>query len=520
MPYARGAQFHGGKQCLPGTRQALLTRIKAWVDNPDTDRKCIFLLCGDGGAGKSTVAHSIAQYYHGLGRLGSSIFVALGEQGAETRIPARFFPTIARDLADFDIHYRHRLWVAMNVDSSLRHTTDPADQFKHFILALSSDLSLAGPIVLIIDGLESCDDVDSLFDFSMTLAAKAHELPSNFRIILTASANSPTLNYFVDSSNVDVQYLDGDGVLSTHSDLLLYAEMRLGSLPERFRDVECLELVRRAHGSFQWLSSTCDKICARTLESHPSSSLERYRTLILGCPPGYFPEIPTPPNNELYYPELHRLFDTNDDSVMARFKSVVGCLAAARCPLSVYEVLHLQDRDFSTDEEIVGMISQMGSFLSPVHHRYTPLVPFYPFFFDFVRDSSSSREFYVNVSAHHYSIASACIRVLNNQLRFNICRLYSSYLRNSEVVDLQDRVEIYISPELLYASRFWVDHLCATDEIISESLAVAIQDLLQIRIFFWIEVLSILGCVNVAVDGLANLVQLCQTTVSKLRLMN
>jgi hypothetical protein len=48
-------------------------------------------------------------------------------------------------------------------------------------------------------------------------------------------------------------------------------------------------------------------------------------------------------------------------------------------------------------------------------------------------------------------------------LQFNICNLETSHLQNDDVHDLAERVKKYVPEHLLYACRFWGDHLTATE---------------------------------------------------------
>ena len=75
---------------------------------------------------------------------------------------------------------------------------------------------------------------------------------------------------------------------------------------------------------------------------------------------------------------------------------------------------------------------------------------------------------------------------------------------NSDVKDLKERAERYINPALRYACRSWHTHLLGgrptsgnTPEITS-----ALHRFLKNKFLFWLEVLSVLDAVRVAVDAL------------------
>lgn len=510
LPYARGARFQEGKKCLPGTRQALLTKLKEWVDDSDPKTKGILILVGDKGTGKSAVAHSISHHYHGLHRLGSSIFVASTKEAAETRMPLRFFPTIAQDLATLDLRYRHKLWHVIKADKALRNTLDPIAQLESFMLAPLSGLALAGPVALVIDGIENCDDLDSLGQFLAILAERIKDLPSNFRILLTTRPDSQVLHHFINHPNVQIEHLDGPGAVSTYSDLFKYAKFRLSTSRHSSslvpRHVDCLDLVKSSQGSFLWMSLVCDKICA---DYSDTKLPERIRAAVSSCGPS----TRLPPADDLYDRTLCHLFDPQDCTAMAQFRGVMGILLASYRLLSLSDLVKF--RDHSLEEgDILAVVAKMHGLLMNTTCLFVPLAPFHPSFFEFIRDPQRSQHFFVDIADHHHILAKACIRVLNEQLQFNICHLPSSYLRNDEVVDLPDRFRRFISPELAYASQFWLDHLCAVPGPVPEALIAEIELLLHARLFFWLEVLSLLGSVDCATTGLAKILDWSHVAVS------
>jgi hypothetical protein len=104
-------------------------------------------------------------------------------------------------------------------------------------------------------------------------------------------------------------------------------------------------------------------------------------------------------------------------------------------------------------------------------------------------------------SDQHSSLVSHLFCVMHKGLRFNICDLPTSYLRNSEVPDLQRRLETYIPQELRYSCRFWADHL--TDAPCTLDLSQAATNFLFDQLLFWLEIMSLLGIVRSAPQALS-----------------
>ncbi|KAG6330138.1 hypothetical protein ID866_8951 [Astraeus odoratus] len=90
----------------------------------------------------------------------------------------------------------------------------------------------------------------------------------------------------------------------------------------------------------------------------------------------------------------------------------------------------------------------------------------------------------------HLDLALASMKVMQVGLRFNICGLESSYVRNSDVQNLDQRVRDCIPPHLAYACQYWAHHLQQVRfnyMLVKEIRAVLLTE----YIVFWMEVLSL-----------------------------
>lgn len=102
-------------RCLPNTRIDLLEQIADWAGDPTGKR--IFWLCGKAGTGKSTISRTVAQKLDDDHLLGASFFFKRGR--AERSHAKLFFPTIARQLADFFPATAPGIAAALDQDSLL-----------------------------------------------------------------------------------------------------------------------------------------------------------------------------------------------------------------------------------------------------------------------------------------------------------------------------------------------------------------------------------------------------------------
>jgi hypothetical protein len=102
------------------------------------------------------------------------------------------------------------------------------------------------------------------------------------------------------------------------------------------------------------------------------------------------------------------------------------------------------------------------------------------------------------------ALVSALMKVLDRQLKFNICDLPTSYLRNIDMPDFRWRLDNYIPLHLRYAAQFWVDHLV---EMAYDSWrGLRVENLLFRKFLFWLELLSLLGIVGYGQQALTKLI--------------
>ena len=186
------AYWKSGAGCLEGTRTGLLEMIIAWahgiwhvppgMSEEEYGFMCsrnIFWLYGLAGAGKSTVANTVAKSLTLDGLYLACYFPA--RDGSESTPANKVFPTIAHRLALLYPPYREALMTQLGgPNSSAALNDDLQDQRKYLLEDL---LSVNGvvpfqPIVVVIDGLDNCgSDPASQTALARNLVALASSLP-------------------------------------------------------------------------------------------------------------------------------------------------------------------------------------------------------------------------------------------------------------------------------------------------------------------------------------------------------
>jgi hypothetical protein len=494
MPYAKGARYQPQKGCLPGTRKEIIEEITHWVNSPNGDNVTrIFLLVGVAGSGKSAVAHTIAQLYDGLRRLGSSYCYERADQ--VNRRPDNLLSTIALDMADIDDNWKASLCNAVKGHRSLRTTLATTEQFENFILEPSKALTTIGPVLVVIDGLDESGNESSRESILDILANKISDLPQNFRVLVTSRPEPDIVSALENNPLVFCKHMDTIDNVSNIADITAFIEAQLSdvhSLESEWPNKHwCRMLVDSSDGHFQWASTACRAIKERRGALRPTERLSRFVSSARGL-------------DELYSEVLGQAFDVEDFISMSRFKLVMGRILATKEPLSISSHSELRDEDDPADlVELV--VQQLGSLLSGVDQQDIPVRALHASFSDFLTDEKRSKAYYVDPLRHSQTLALSSLRIMKTSLRFNICGLESSYLRNEDVPDLSLRIKKSVLPQLSYACRFWVNHVVTA--AYDQKLVNEVKDFLYHRLLYWLEVLSVVGSINIASRMLRSLLE-------------
>lgn len=98
-------------------------------------------------------------------------------------------------------------------------------------------------------------------------------------------------------------------------------------------------------------------------------------------------------------------------------------------------------------------------------------------------------------SAHHAVLARQCFSIMHKSLHFNVHDLDSSYIFDSDVPELSDRMLKKLTPTLRYASRHWARHLfrAAPAENDTDDLFLCLNEFMCDKLLFWIEAMNLIG---------------------------
>jgi hypothetical protein len=518
--------------CMEGTREGVFRRINSWLD--DYDARNIFWISGSPGVGKSAIMSSLESKLRMTGRFGAGFFFDRGNVSLSD--PTALWRTVAFDLArkysamakrlvknlqddkvdpgrpDIESHFKYliqdplsHMWVSTAAGDALKKGQDIRQGDKELSdragLATEEQLeegeSVMKPPVILIDALDECGSDDSqsvqrniLLD-TLTYWSRLH--PSIKLVVTSRDERIPP-----SFARVCDHIVLGTGDLVSseeNDDIQKFMECRFAQIATRYRSLPpnwpgqsiIKRLTECAAGLFIWADTTI-----RYIEQ--GIATERLDHILAGR----FPEGDN--IDSLYHQILDTSFKDTKSQICHKFKAVVGAIVLAKTPLRYVDIKHFigQRIDHPSIDFILQKLSSVLSTGTPdgcVHVSHVS-------FTEFVCDSKRCHAtFAISRSTHSGFMALACLRNMNKGLKFNICRLETSYLRNDAIPDLALRIEKTMSPCLLYSSRFFADHLSDSADD-NTSLLEEIETFLHTNLLYWLEVMSLCNQVPEAVTAL------------------
>ena len=501
---AQAAEYRHGdrKGCLKGTRGAVLDEIELWTR--DLDKPSVYWLNGLAGTGKSTIAQTIAERVFAGGQLGASFFCS---RDFLDRNNLQFiFPTLAVQLARKYANFRSIFVPLVQSDPGIIHES-LYNQMKKLIVGPLGESAIS--TVIVIDALDECKDEEPASAILTVLGQFVSEISKvkffvtgrpeprireGFRLPLLAKATDVFILHEVEPSQVD-------------SDIRLFFRHNLSGLSDRrggldnWPTKEHLDLLcERAAGLFVYAMATVKFI------NHKNKNPKLQLDCILRWPKrtGYEGETRVRPNatlDSLYMSILQEAFSGGGLRDDLEVRSVLGAVVLAANPLSPAAIAALLGVDLTNVSLQLSSIHSLLILQDDDH----PVRSFHKSFPDFIIDSTrcTNERFHVSPPSHHLELLLGCIELMNQTLEKNMCKIPDA-VTNSEVDDLQERVEQCVDHTLQYACRSWHKHLVGLHAFPAHMSKITpiLHQFLEEKFLFWLEVLSVLGTVRDAVDAL------------------
>ncbi|CAE6541800.1 unnamed protein product [Rhizoctonia solani] len=482
------------RACLEGTRESVLNRVYTWTQNRENLENFMWI-SGQAGMGKTAIATSLCRRLDGVRALAASFFYRRDDPSSGD--PLALINNLACEMAMNCPTYAHEVSTAIrmnpklcNAHLSLRYQgliKKPLKQLKF--------ISMPTTMVVIVDGLDECGDEDARAAAVQRLYEISTLVPW-LKVIVTSRPVGDLRQYFKANCPLGtvIHLPDYDAA----SDIRAYFQGQLGRLAkkEKWPADSITRLCTMSQGVFLWA-----KLAAGYIKKSAFTALPRLQKIL---------KNQTSPVTDHFDALYTRILDMTvgdgEDEVRDAYLRCIGSILLTSqrktsiTPDLQYVLLVADQVDQPTLEQILRNLAPL---LLVTEGRIGFL---HSSFKDFISDSSRAGRFHIQLDECQVDPAASCLKLMQRELRFNICNLETSHILNSQVPDLKLRIQSNIGQTLRYASLHWIDHFISSP---NQAKVEAITEFLEgPQLMYWVEVLSLLGRLDVAIGGLANLASL------------
>lgn len=493
------------ESCLPGTRSSVLHEIQDWIT--DTKKPSVFWLHGLAGIGKTTIARTVAEWADANGFLGASYFFARDVD--DLRDPKLVITTLAFQLAQTDENLLEHIAKAIDSNPDIAHK-EVERQF---------DVLLKGPfdekkksttswkkVVIVIDALDECAEEVRVEKILKAIVDYAPKMDSSIRVFITSRPEAHIRLVFdqdvkhqriilhdVEESIVrsDIEAYLRNGLSHIHDDLGLRCPDEWPS-SHQLRD-----LVDRSGTLFIYASIALLYIGDRRA-SNPSRRLEKVLSAHVRV---NLRSRPYAALDTLYLHVLQSAFaEDEDDEDATQIRNVVGAIVFLRDPLP-----------FSSFAKLLQMDRE--SVRQTLHHLHSIIIVppptidgcdgpprfFHPSLPDFITNAQrcTDERFLVKESQGEAYLALCCLEDMNCNLFYDMAGLGDEFASIPTWLDLENRLNRTLKPNLRYASKSWAEHLSRSRN--SEHVAAlveAVSIFARDHILHWIESMVLIRCME------------------------
>lgn len=483
------------ESCMEGTRVAVLAQLQAWVMAQGGPH--IYWLIGLAGIGKSAIARTLGRLLEDAGLLGASFFCS--RSGTDLDSVIRIIPTLCRSLADQSPSFNASLFHLLQNDPDV---VDHAlgEQFDRLFVQPCQSMTSDGllPKIVIVDAIDECSDHDDIANLLRLIVKHAASLPIKFFITSRPEAyirqhlpRSTTQNQSILClHDIQEDIITADIALYLSQKLSLIACDRKDFTPSgEWPPPQSLQsLVERADKSFIYAFTAYkyvgqagkdpeDRLNILTAEdggvTHMEKPIDQLYTLIL--------EAAEVERNKHEARDMHR---------------ALGAVVSVHRPVSIPELAGLLNMRI---QNLMAAFGDIHSLISLPNDDRHSISIYHASLADYLKDvkRSGQEKWFVDPSGADLDLASSCPNLMNTALVFNVCGLKTSHLHNEE------QIPSSLHLGLAYACTYWINHSIAAAR--SPALASQSYSFLQHKFLFWLEVMSVLDQVGLAMEQLSNI---------------
>lgn len=482
---------HGRALCFAGTREQLLTDIKAWIHDPSTD-KPIYVLYGIAGIGKTTVAQTIAQYAADEGLLGASFFFSRAEE--ERKTGDHFFSTLAFQLSFHDPNLGGHIAAALLAAPDLPQK-DFAKQMKYLVLEPMQHAQISDHLVIIVvDAMDECLPIDATIILRL-LAQIIQSMPC-CKIFITTRPEAHIETVLSAKGLLQPFYLHEIERSIAKGDIQLFLDHSLSK--QQIDTILPYNQWEPTKTDLKTLGNKCGIlfIMATTAVRYILDEVNRPEMQMSRLLDG----MDTQEGEEGVMSSLDKMYlEILKASIPKRyvteyvqsFQTVVGLIVVLEDLLPLSALARLLRMD---ESDVQITLQRLHSIMAPTSTNQAPQL-YHKSFPDFITNNERCTDlrFYISSEEHHAQATQYCFKVMHNTLHRNMFDLQGiqKLKKNSEIRG-------NIAEEVAYACTYWATHLSKATDTNANELVKMLDDFAFTHLLQWIEVLSLIGNLEVA----------------------
>ncbi|QRW17360.1 peptidase C14 [Rhizoctonia solani] len=462
------------RACTKHTRAQILLELDQWSADPQKPN--IYWMNGMAGTGKTTIAYTFAESLKARGLLGASFFCT--RTSSECQDIGRIIPTITYQLARYSMSFQSAVVKVLGSDPDIG-TRAIAEQCERLIKEPLTQVKgdIPDGLVVVIDALDECSNTNGVRTILDVIFRITPNLPIKFFV---TSRPEPDIRQRIEAQSDRNRSMC---VLHEIEKSLVEADIELYLRDELCNGVSEHDLIKLAKlsGNLFIYAATAIRYIRRrgtmvdedrleAILKSSSKSANRHADI-----------------DKLYATILDAaVHDSNlDQEEQEQTLAIVWTAICAREPIDVDTLGALTGIKAAKVQVLLQSlysvlhVSQATKMITTLHASFP----------DFIFDEARSTKFYCDEAKHSQLLAERCFEVMQDQLRFNICGLETSFIPDSKVEDLEYRIAKSISPTLSYAAHHWGDHVVKSAPC--EMVQKGLEEFLSYRLLFWMEVVSL-----------------------------
>ncbi len=418
------------ESCLEGTRVKVLGEIKDWVERTDRNHARIFWLSGMAGLGKSAISRSIAEWAKGKNILGATFFFS--RDVPNLRDSTLVFPTLAHQLAQFDMGFRRKLAAILSQNPDVA-SHDFNTQFEQLIKQPWAASHESSKVLIVLDAIDECDIESEVRELLRTLLTKSRSMPVKLLVFL-ASRRERYIE--LELKGDDIQGLSQNMEdFVVEDDIEKFLRFRLSHIAEDLKDFvpakgwpedQDIKTIVEQSGKLFVYAATAHRFIVHGVIRDPETQLK----WLVSRRNGTSHEISDNPYSNLDQLYLRVLqdatkeFEDKDHWFVRRIREVIATIVLLRNPLPMKifaDFLQLQEPVIRTALyrlHSIIVVPPTGTDSEPNSESSLPRY-FHPSFPDFITNSQrcSDPRFQVDTQREESRILSRCFDLMNTLKR-------------------------------------------------------------------------------------------------------